>query len=361
MRKSVASPVLGLLGVLAAGRAEAHFQLKAIDMTTPVSWLTETDPTGGPQKQGPCAGTVMSGETAGKPTNVVTNVKAGQMVSISVNGTVGHKGWWRVALAEGPSSSQTLTTMPEQTFQTSAMCVPSVMSNPVWSTSQPIIADGLLQGASATGTQQTGTLSLKVTIPQAASCTAAKPCSLQVMMVMTDHTAPSCYYHHCADITTSGASGNGSGGAGGGSGSGAAGGAKGMGGSSGANGSGGVSASGGANGSGGTSASGGMDGTGGSSASGGAPGTGGSSASGGASSSGGAVASGGATSSGGKSGSGGASGSGGSSTSSGSGGTTSPGADSSSSGCAIATRGEAAFAPFAALLLVALARRRRAG
>lgn len=356
MRKLVALSVLGLFSVLAAGRAEAHFKLDAIelsptDIKMPVSWMSQ-DSSGGPQKTGPCGN-----EGGGTKSSVVTDLKGTQTISVDVESTIAHKGWWRIALAEGPSSSQTLTTMPEQTFQTGAACVPTIMSNPVWSTSQPIIADGLPQGSS-TSTLQTGMLSLKVTIPQTASCTTSKPCSLQVMMVMTDHSSPTCYYHHCADIITSSASGNGSGGAGGRSGSGGAGGAKATGGSSGANGSGGASASGGANGSGGSNGAG---GTGGSSASGGAPGSGGSSSSGGASSTGGALASGGATSSGGKSSSGGISGSGGSNASSGSGGTTSPGADSSSSGCAVATRGEAAFAPFAALLLVALARRRRAG
>jgi hypothetical protein len=355
MRKSVASPVLGLIGLFAVGTAEAHFQLKAIDMKTPVSWLTETDTTGGPQKQGPCAGTVMSGETAGKPTNVVTDVKAGQMVSISVNGTVGHPGWYRVSLVEGPSSSQTAQTLPDPTPMSGTNCTPPIVSNPVWSTTQPVIGDGLPPGSTAK-TQQSGAQTLSVMIPKDANCTTAKPCTLQVIMAMTDHPVNSCYYHHCADITTSGGTTSGSGGGAGGSGAGAAGG-RGTGGSSGASGSGGASASGGANGSGGFS---GPAGTGGSSASGGAPGSGGSSSSGGASATGGALASGGATSSGGKSGSGGISGSGGSNTSSGSGGSQSPGADSSSSGCEIATRRQAPLAPLVGLLLVAIASRRRA-
>ena len=356
MRKLVALSFLGLLDVLVAGRAEAHFMLDAIeisptDVKMPVSWMSQ-DSMGSPQKTGPCGN-----EGGGTKTSIVTDVTGAQTISIVVESTIAHKGWWRVGLAEGPSSTQTLTTMPEQTFQTGAMCVPSIMSNPVWSTSQPIIADGLPQGSS-TSTLQTGMLSLKVTIPRTASCTASKPCALQVVMVMTDHTAPSCYYHHCADIITSGASGSASGGAGGGSGSGAAGGAAGTRGSAGANGSGGVSASGGSDGSGGSNGSG---GTGGSSSSGGAPGSGGSSSSGGSNSTGGAIASGGASSSGGQSGSGGTSSSGGSTTSSGSGGKSSPRADTPSSGCAVATRGEAALAPLAAVLLVALARRRRAG
>ena len=357
MRKLVASSVLASLGVLVAARAEAHFKLNAIqvspsDIKMPVSWMSQ-DSTGGPQKTAPCGN-----EAGGTPTSVVTNVQAGQKVSLSVVATVAHTGWYRVALIEGASSSQTTTTLPDPANQTA--CKAAIISNPVWSTTQPVIADGLPPGSMG------ATELLDVTIPSNANCTAAKPCTLQVIMVMTqDHQPPNCYYHHCADITIGGGASSGSGGTG--SGSGGAGGARATGGRSGTNGSGGtsgsggISASGGANGSGGSSASGGADGTGGSTASGGEPGSGGSSASGGANSSGGTLASGGATSSGGKNSSGGTPGSGGSNTSSGSGGTTNPGADNSSSGCAVATHGETVFASLVALLLVALARRRRAG
>ncbi|HEY8927345.1 MAG TPA: SCE4755 family polysaccharide monooxygenase-like protein [Polyangia bacterium] len=378
MRKFVAPSILGLslslLGTLAPAPARAHFKLNAIDSKMDVSWMSQNDQ-GAPQKTGPCAAVGMgAGDPAGTPTGKVTDVKAGQMVSIAVNGTVGHPGWYRVSLVEGPSSSQTLTTLPDPALQTK--CTATMINNPVWSTTQPVIGDALPAGSTAT-TNQSGAATLKVMIPQNANCTTAKPCTLQVVMIMTDHGPPDCFYHHCADITVSGGSNSGAGGAstggaggGGPSASGGAGGRMAAGGASGAAGagdsgsaSGGTSGSGGATASGGTSASGGATASGGASASGGATSSGGSSASGGATSSGGALASGGATGSGGKSSaaSGGATGSGGSQSSSGSGGA-SPGADSSSGGCAVASgRGEAALLPMlAAFLLVIRARRRRA-
>jgi len=372
MRKFVAPSILGLslslLGTLAPAPAQAHFKLNAIDDKMDVSWMSQ-NAQGAPQKTGPCAAVGMgASDPAGTPTGKVTDVKAGQMVSIAVEGTVGHPGWYRVSLIEGPSSSQTLTTLPDPKLQTK--CTATMINNPVWSSTQPVIGDALPAGSTAT-TNQSGTATLKVMIPQNANCTTAKPCTLQVVMIMTDHSPPDCFYHHCADITITGGSTSGGGGAGGGaSASGGAGGRAAAGGATGSAGAGGgtTTASGGTSGSGGVTASGGVSGSGGAtasggaSASGGATSSGGSSASGGATSSGGALASGGTTGSGGKtSSSGGTTGSGGSASPSGSGGA-GTGADNSSGGCAVAAgRGEAALLPvLAVLLLVARARRRGA-
>jgi hypothetical protein len=63
-----------------------------------------------------------------------------------------------------------------------------------------------LPAGSVASTNQSGSKTFQVTIPQNASCTTARPCTLQVIMVMTDHPANDCYYHHCADITTGAAS-----------------------------------------------------------------------------------------------------------------------------------------------------------
>jgi MYXO-CTERM domain-containing protein len=59
-----------------------------------------------------------------------------------------------------------------------------------------------LPAGSTASTQQTGTQTFQITIPASAVCTSAQPCTLQVIMVMTDHPASDCYYHHCADIST---------------------------------------------------------------------------------------------------------------------------------------------------------------
>jgi MYXO-CTERM domain-containing protein len=187
-------------GVLTATRADAHFKLNA-----PACWLSQ-DNVGGPQKNGPCAAVANTGlgDVMGTPTNMVTAFTPGQTVSVSVTATIAHPGWWRIALVEGASSTQTLTTLPDPKAQAGTNCTPAIVMNPVWSPTQPVLADGLPAGSTA-NTQQSGTKTFQVTIPQNATCTTAKPCALQVIMVMTDHPANDCYYHHCADITTSGA------------------------------------------------------------------------------------------------------------------------------------------------------------
>jgi MYXO-CTERM domain-containing protein len=195
---SVLSPVLafGALGVMAPSSADAHFILDA-----PACWMSQ-DAVGGPQKTGPCAAVPNTslGDAAGTPTHAVTVFQSGQTISVSVTATIAHPGWYRIALVEGASSTQTLTTLPDPQAQAGTNCTPAIMKSPVWSTTQPILADGLPAGSTAS-TVQSGNETFSVTIPASASCTSARPCSLQVIMVMTDHPVGDCYYHHCADIS----------------------------------------------------------------------------------------------------------------------------------------------------------------
>jgi hypothetical protein len=197
------SPVLvwslafGAIGVVTPSAAHAHFKLNA-----PASWMSQ-DSVGGPQKNGPCAAVANTslGDSAGTPTKIVTVLQAGQTVPVSVTATVAHPGWFRIALVEGASSSQSLSTLADPKAQTGTNCTPAIISSPVWSSTQPVLADGLPAGSTAS-TQQTGTQTFQVIIPKTATCTSARPCTLQVIMVMTDHPASDCYYHHCADIST---------------------------------------------------------------------------------------------------------------------------------------------------------------
>jgi hypothetical protein len=318
----------GAFGLLTPSTAHAHFKLNA-----PASWMSQ-DSIGGPQKNGPCAAVPNTslGDSAGTPTNTVTVLQSGQMVSVSITVTVGHPGWFRIALAEGASSTQTLSTIADPQAQTGTNCTPAMMSNPVWSATQPIVADGLPAGSTAS-TQQTGTQTFQVAIPKSASCTSTRPCTLQVIMVMTDHPANDCYYHHCADISIGSTTD-----AGGGSASADASVAKdapagahdmsralGGGGSGGGVGAGGVTGPGGSAGSGGVAGRGGSTGTGGLTVLGGSEGTGGSAGSGGITGSGGSVGAGGLMGSGSSAGSGGNAGSGGSAGAGGSSGTTGTG------------------------------------
>src|SRR5262249_7081226 len=161
------------------------------------SWMSQ-DSSGGPQKNGPCAAVPNTGlgDVQGTPTNMVTAVQAGQMVTVSVTATIAHPGWDRVLLRPGASSTQTIAQFPGPP-QTVAQCTPTIMMNPVWSTTQPVIADGLglPAGSTSSTTLQSGTKTFQVQIPANANCSAAQPCSLQVIMVMTDHPATDCYYH----------------------------------------------------------------------------------------------------------------------------------------------------------------------
>jgi hypothetical protein len=264
---SVLAPFLAFaaLAVLAPSPADAHFMITA--PTTPPepntvqSWMSE-DFTGGPQFNGPCAAVpnIGLGDMPGTPTHAVTVVQSGRMVTVPVTVIVDEPGWFRIALVEGPSSTQTLTTLPDPVAQTGlpSKCTPTIMANPVWSPTQPILADGLPAGSSAT-TEQMGTQTFQVMIPPTASCTIAKPCTLQVIMLQTDHPAGDCYCHHCADVamgagTTDG--GNPSSGSGGSSATGGAGGAHETGGAGGSGNSGGVTGTGGGPGTGGSGAGG---------------------------------------------------------------------------------------------------------
>ena len=175
--------------VFAPARAEAHFKIDA-----PPSWMSQ-DTAGGPQKKGPCAAMAdpALGDPAGTPTNTVT-VEQGGTVTVSITVTIAHPGWFRVSLAEGPSSGQTLTTLPDPVAVNGTNCTPALMRNVTWSATQPIIADGLglPAGSTSTTTMQTGTQTFPVTIPPAATCTSARPCTLQVIMMMTDHPVADC-------------------------------------------------------------------------------------------------------------------------------------------------------------------------
>jgi hypothetical protein len=87
-------------------------------------------------------------------------------------------------------------------------CTPAFINNPVWSPTQPVLADKLgipANTPNSTTTLQSGTLNYQVMIPAAAQCSMASPCTLQVMMIMTDHTMPGqCNYHHCANMAAAG-------------------------------------------------------------------------------------------------------------------------------------------------------------
>jgi hypothetical protein len=207
---------IGVVSIFTPTAADAHFKITAPSTPpTPAvvqSWMSQ-DAAGGPQKTGPCAAVPNTalGDSPGTPTHAVTVVQSGQTVTVPVTVTVAHPGWFRISLVEGPSASQTIKTLPDPQAQQGTKCTPAIMTNPVWSPTQPVLADGLPAGSTAS-TEQAGVKTFQVTIPPSAHCTAALPCTLQVVMVMTDHPATDCYYHHCADISVAASGEGGSGG-----------------------------------------------------------------------------------------------------------------------------------------------------
>ncbi len=189
--------------------AQAHYLLVA-----PTNWWNQDpNPNGGgaPQKIAPC-GSPSEAPTL-KATNVVNVYQSGQPVTVTVTPTVAHPGWWRVSLREGAASTQTATSFPDPPElgapNSALQCTPPFIDNPVWSPTQPVIADKLGLPAGATVTQamatiQSATQNYQVMIPAAAHCSMAAPCTLQILMIMTDHVFPSCNYHHCADMALAG-------------------------------------------------------------------------------------------------------------------------------------------------------------
>jgi uncharacterized protein (TIGR03382 family) len=178
----VLAPVLaiGAIGIFTPASARAHFILDQPALPgQPACWMSE-DSQGVPEKVGPCGN-----EGGGTPTGKVTAFQSGQTITLTINEVIQHSGWYRVAIAPGPASSQTLASLPDPVVTTT--CTPAIESSPTL----PILVDGKAHGSQ----------SLQVTLPRNMACTPAGPCTLQVIEVMTDHSPPSCFYHHCADIT----------------------------------------------------------------------------------------------------------------------------------------------------------------
>ena len=158
--------------LLAPALAEAHFQLVA-----PTNWWTQdlsAASQGGPQKTPPCGS---PSEVATTATGVVNVYQSGQPVTITVRSTIAHPGWWRISLREGAASTQTATSFPdppEMGAPNSALqCTPAFIDNPVWSATQPVIADKLgipANNPTSTTTVQSGTQNYQVMIPAAAHC-----------------------------------------------------------------------------------------------------------------------------------------------------------------------------------------------
>lgn len=163
---------LAMFGLVAT--AEAHFKLNA-----PAANIQQ-DGNGNPQKTTPCGG-------AGAPTNMVTDVRSGVMLSISITETVPHMGHYRVAVA------QDMAGLPGDPMVADPNCMGLMpTANPVL----PVLADGLLAHDTPLNPK---TQTMQVMIPAGMTCT---NCVLQIIQYMYPHL-PNCFYYHCATVNIS--------------------------------------------------------------------------------------------------------------------------------------------------------------
>lgn len=166
---------LGIVTILSASSAEAHFVLRSPDASLAQSEL------GDPQKEPPCGGN-------GVPTGTVTAYRQGQTITVTIDETIFHPGHYRIALATNSLSE--LPAEPLVTPDDSSACgsVP-IQDPPIF----PILADGVFKHT----VPFTGPQSAQITLPANVTC---ETCTLQVLEFMSAHGAP-CFYHHCATIS----------------------------------------------------------------------------------------------------------------------------------------------------------------
>ena len=179
-------PACALALALAARPAAAHFVLQE-----PACYSDE-DVLGSPQKSAPCGQ-----DDPGQPvvaSGKVTAFQQGQTISITINEMIPHPGHYRVSIAKDLAS---LPADPPVTAGSSPCGSTVIQANP----QLPLLGDGLLVHTSAFSGPQT----MKVQLPPGFTCDG---CVLQVAEFMSSHPLNNpggCFYHHCANITVTGA------------------------------------------------------------------------------------------------------------------------------------------------------------
>lgn len=165
---------VGFMTLISARRAEAHFNLM---MPPPADSATD-----GGKGAPPCGPTSAS--------NKVTAVQGGHAITLALDETVLHPGWYRVALSINSRSE--LPADPMVTVSNGNSTNAAYQDPPVF----PVLADHLFNHTSGTTPIHYTT---SITLP---NVTCAK-CTLQVIQFMADHpyNQPGGYaYHHCADL-----------------------------------------------------------------------------------------------------------------------------------------------------------------
>ena len=175
---------LGLALAALPTLAQAHFIL-----LEPTSTLVQNQ-LGDPQKLGPCGGTSAN---AGMPTQVVSRVKGGTPLHITIRETIYHPGHYRVALVVNATSELPADpTAATRDTPRGPFSVSTPIANPV---AVPVLADGLFPHTA----RPTDLFQTDVQIPNI-TC---KKCTLQVTQFMAEHGVNAdggFYYHHCANL-----------------------------------------------------------------------------------------------------------------------------------------------------------------
>ena len=164
--------------------AQAHFIL-----LEPTSTLVQNQ-LGDPQKLGPCGGTSAN---AGTPTQIVSRVKGGTPLHITIRETIYHPGHYRVALVVNATSELPADpTAATRDTPRGPFSVSTPIQNPI---AAPVLADGLFPHTA----RPTDLFQTDVQIPNI-TC---KKCTLQVTQFMAEHGVNAdggFYYHHCANL-----------------------------------------------------------------------------------------------------------------------------------------------------------------
>ncbi len=164
--------------------AQAHFIL-----LEPTSTLVQNQ-LGDPQKLGPCGGTSAN---AGMPTQIVSRVKGGTPLHITIRETIYHPGHYRVALVVNATSELPADpTAATRDTPRGPFSVSTPIQNPI---AAPVLADGLFPHTA----RPTDLFQTDVQIPNI-TC---KKCTLQVTQFMAEHGVNAdggFYYHHCANL-----------------------------------------------------------------------------------------------------------------------------------------------------------------
>ncbi|MEY4511171.1 MAG: hypothetical protein RLZZ450_3293 [Pseudomonadota bacterium] len=183
---------LASVSLFSTARVEAHFRLEQ-----PPSWLHE-DEVGGPQKGSPCGPgnrmLILGDDVQPVPTSgAVTSFSPGQTVTLELEETVYHPGYFRVSLARTTAARATTMDFPNPPLTDPVDCHFDAKAVATGAHGN-VLADGLFMIEGQEGTNRS--LKPSVTLPDEPCA----DCTLQIVQVMEGHPGSSCFYYHCADI-----------------------------------------------------------------------------------------------------------------------------------------------------------------